>query len=71
MKTLIKIFVVLLVLIFIVPMLWFLLKELWWLFGISLSGLFGGCCVIGDGFGWFLLTIVFIIIIIWILSNWN
>ena len=69
MRTLIKIFFGLLLVIFILPMLWLVLKELWWLFGVSLGGLF--CGIFGDGFGWFLLTLLFIGIIIWILSNWD
>jgi hypothetical protein len=47
------------------------LKELFWLFGVSLGdivvGLGGLFC---GSIGWILLTIVFVGIIIWILANW-
>ena len=63
MGKLIKIFFIILILIFLVPMVWFLLKELFWFFGITFAGLF-----VGTEFGWFLLTVIFIVIIIWLLS---
>jgi len=67
MGKLIKIFFIILILIFLVPMVWFLLKELFWLFGITFAGLFDGI-FIGAEFGWFLLFVLFVIIIIWLLS---
>ena len=70
MKTLIKIFVALLLLVFIVPLLWLVFKEIFYFFGGVIGGLFTGVCI-GAEFGWFILAIIFIAIIIWILSNWN
>ena len=67
MGNLIKAFFIVLILIFLVPMVWFLLKELFWFFGFSLTGLFSGIFV-GTGFGWFLLFLVFIAII-WLLCD--
>ena len=69
MKELIKIFVALLLLAFIIPLLWFVFKEIFFFFGDVLSGLFAGICI-GAEFGWFILAVIFIAIIIWILSNW-
>ena len=63
MANLIKAFIIVLILILLVPMVWFLLKELFWLFGFSLAGLFAG----GD-VGWFILFVIFVAIIIWLLS---
>ena len=63
MANLIKAFIIVLILILLVPMVWFLLKELFWLFGFSLTGLFVG----GDA-GWFLLFVIFVAIILWLLS---
>lgn len=67
MGKLIKIFFIILILIFLVPMVWLLLEELFLFFGISLAGLFSGIFV-GTEFGWFLLFVIFVIIIIWLLS---
>ena len=67
MGKLIKIFFIIFILIFLVPMVWFLLKELFWFFGFSLAGLFSGIFV-GTEFGWFLLFLIFVVIIIWLLS---
>ena len=64
---LIKIFFIVLILIFLVPMVWLLLKELFWFFGFSLVGLLSGISL-GTEFGWFLLFVVFVLIIIWLLS---
>ena len=66
MGNLIKIFFIILILIFLVPMVWFLLKELFWFFGFSIAGLFSGIFV-GTEFGWFLLFVIFVVIIIWLL----
>ena len=63
MGKLIKIFFILLILIFLIPMIWFLLKELFWFFDITFTGLF-----VGTEFGWFLLAVIFIVIIIWLFS---
>ena len=63
MANLIKAFVIVLILILLVPMVWLLLKELFWLFGFSLADLFAG----GDA-GWFLLFVIFVAIILWLLS---
>ena len=63
MANLIKAFVIVLILILLVPMVWLLLKELFWLFGFSLAGLVAG----GDA-GWFLLFVIFVAIILWLLS---
>ena len=63
MGKLIKIFFIILILIFLVPMIWFLLKELFWFFGITLAGIF-----VGTEFGWFLLFVIFVVIIIWLLT---
>lgn len=63
MANLIKVFIIVLILILLVPMVWLLLKELFWLFGFSLADLFAG----GDA-GWFLLFVIFVAIIIWLLS---
>lgn len=63
MANLIKAFVIVLILILLVPMVWLLLKELFWLFGFSLAGLFAG----GDA-GWLLLFVIFVAIILWLLS---
>ena len=63
MGKLIKIFFIILILIFLVPMVWFLLKELFWFFDITFAGLF-----VGTDLGWFLLAVIFIVIIIWLLS---
>ena len=63
---LIKLFFFVLIMIFLVPMVWFLFKEMFWCFGISLTGLFD--CVGGFVDGWFLLTVLFVVIIIWLLS---
>jgi hypothetical protein len=64
MVTILKIFFVLLVLIFVVPMLWLLIKEIIFFFGGML-----GVVYLGDGFGWFLLFCLFVGLIIWMLSN--
>lgn len=61
MVTILKIFIVLLVLIFVVPMLWLVIKEVIFFFC--------GMVCFGDGMGWFLLFCAFIILIIWMLSN--
>lgn len=61
MVTILKIFFVLLVLIFVVPMLWLVIKEIMFFFG--------GMVVFGDGFGWFLLFCFFVGLIIWMVSN--
>lgn len=61
MGTILKIFFVLLVMIFIVPMVWLVLKEIIFFFG--------GFCFFGDGFGWFLLFCLFVGLIIWMISN--
>ena len=63
MANLIKAFVIVLILILLVPMVWLLLKELFWLFGFTLADLFAG----GDA-GWFLLFVIFVAIILWLLS---
>lgn len=63
MANLIKAFIIVLILILLVPMVWLLLKELFWLFGFSLADLFAG----GDA-GWFLLFVIFVAIILWLLS---
>lgn len=63
MANLIKAFIIVLILILLVPMVWLLLKELFWLFGFSFTGLFAG----GDA-GWFLLFVIFVAIILWLLS---
>ena len=63
MANLIKAFIIVLILILLVPMVWLLLKELFWLFGFRLTGLFAG----GDA-GWFLLFVIFVAIILWLLS---
>ena len=68
MGNLIKIFFIVLILIFLVPMVWFLLKELFWLFGFSIDGLLFSGIFVGTEFGWFLLFVIFVIIIIWLLS---
>ena len=67
MGKLIKIFFIILILIFLIPMIWFLLKELFWFFGFSIAGLFSGIFV-GTEFGWFLLFVIFVVIIIWLLT---
>ena len=67
MEKLINIFFIVLILIFLVPMVWFLLKELFWLFGFSIANLFSGIFV-GTEFGWFLLFVIFVVIIIWLLT---
>ena len=67
MGKLIKIFFIILILIFLVPMIWFLLKELFWLFGFSIANLFSGIFV-GTEFGWLLLFVIFVVLIIWLLT---
>ena len=68
MWSLFKLFVGLLLLLFIVPMLWFVIKEVWWLFGGLFSNV-GGFTLVADGQeGWFLLTLFFIGCIILIAS---
>ena len=59
MGDLIKIFFIVLILIFLVPMVWFLLKELLWLFDLSFSG----------DFGWFVLSLIFVGAVIKIFSD--
>lgn len=61
MLDLIKIFFFVLIMIFLVPMVWFLFKELFWLFGFAITGIFID--------GWFLLTVLFVVIIIWLLLS--
>ena len=63
MKEILKLLLILIALVFIVPLLWLLIKEIWWLFGGWLVGLFG------SGFGWGLLLVVSIIVIIILLCN--
>ena len=63
MANLVKAFIIVLILILLVPMVWLLLKELFWLFGFSLSGLF-----VGGDVGWFILFVIFVAIILWLLS---
>ena len=64
MKLIFQIFIALLLLVFILPLIWFLLKELFWLFGFTISGIF-----VTFDMGWFLLAVFFIGLIIWMLSS--
>lgn len=63
MKEILKVFVILLVAVFAVPLLWLLIKEIWWL----IVPLFAGIAV-GNAF-WVILFVVAIVVIVWALSN--
>lgn len=60
MGTLIKILFSLIALVFIIPLLWLVIKEIWFFFGFSFC--------LGD-IGGILMCVVFIAVIIWVLSN--
>lgn len=63
MKEILKIFVILLVAVLVVPLLWLLIKEIWWL----IVPLFAGI-VVGDIF-WAAVFVIAIVVIIWALSS--
>lgn len=63
-KILLFILLGLILLAIIIPLLWLVIKEAGGLFGLSLDSL-------GDNIGYIVFTVVCVIIIIWILANWN
>jgi hypothetical protein len=63
MKTLFKIFVVLVICVIVVPLLWLFIKEIVFFFGDSLY--------LGEGYGWFMVFVVFVIAIVYMLCNWD
>lgn len=69
MKFLFKTFICLFLLVFVLPMLWFVLKELLWLFGISVEGIFAALVSICSGLFWILIVVLIAAAVVWILSN--
>ena len=61
-KFLFCILLALIILVIVVPLLWLFIKEV--------GGLFGGSTLVADGqFGWFVLAIVSIVLLLWLLSR--
>ena len=63
-KILLFILLGLILLAIIIPLLWLVIKEASGLFGLSLGSL-------SENIGYIVFTVVCVIIIIWILANWN
>ncbi len=57
--------IVLLLLVFVIPLLWLVVKLFGWIFG----GLFGGVIFLGGGLIWILILIVSVVAIIALLSS--
>ena len=67
MKGIIKLLLVVIALVILVPLVWVLVKEIYWLILPMVSGLFAGV-VIGNAF-WVMVFILAIVVIIWALAS--